>query len=451
MSDPNRWWREALALWRRPAVGRAFTGAALLGGAVGGGGCGGDTWVRPDPSPLLQREDDVDVTLRSVELQQREGWDVGAEGQETIAWRGASPVDIDGSVRWQQTMEQLTQAMAPRQPELWPWYVPTLLQSLSGPDGERLRSVMTPVRTHEMDVAFQKGLSLASLFAEQGWPTDTALVVDLPGPESVAFAAALAPRFDPVLDFDNWPHPEGIVPSHETLGALLFFQPLLDRARAARTLPAAPAFVLDADRLRPYSDAADRFDNRYLARLPSPEALQRLGVRHVLYINAKEGAELDDLNDTLSADTAFGVDVKTLALSDFTPITDGPSEGEALASGDGDGDGYDDALGWDDTPLAYFYGGSLFYHRGFWGYYGWYRPRHQTQFARPAVMRTSHGFARVIAPRATLLGATRATVGHVAVQIARSSGHVVGLGSGAGRGVGMRSGSFGRASGFSSG
>jgi hypothetical protein len=40
--------------------------------------------------------------------------------------------------------------------------------------------------------------------------------------------------FEPVFLFDNWPHPQGVVPSHLVLAAALHYQPLFLKARAAR-------------------------------------------------------------------------------------------------------------------------------------------------------------------------------------------------------------------------
>ena len=62
-----------------------------------------------------------------------------------------------------------------------------------------------------MEVAYRRGKALASLF--KGNAAAAMVVVDLAGPEAVAFAAGAASAFDPVFAFDNWPHPRGVVPS----------------------------------------------------------------------------------------------------------------------------------------------------------------------------------------------------------------------------------------------
>ena len=180
-----------------------------------------------------------------------------------------------------------------------------------------------------MALASRRGEALLSLLAENGvCRSDVAVVLDLPGPEAVAVAAALAPCLDPVFVLDNWPHPMGVVPAHLTLGAALYFLPSFERDRAGRPATAAPVFVLDRQRFAPYTDDAGQFDNRYMVGLPPAETLQAAGIRHLLYVTPDDrvALESDDLNDDLVAIDASGIDVKLLALSDFSerPLPDFP-------------------------------------------------------------------------------------------------------------------------------
>src|SRR5206468_979588 len=124
---------------------------------------------------------------------------------------------------------------------------------------------------------------LGDLFRDPASGGETALLIDVTGPEAIAAAAALADLFDPVFLFDNWPHPRGIVASHEVVAAAIYERPLFESAARRRRPGARPMFVIDSRRLTRYTDQADAFDNRYLARLPSAAAFQRLGVRHLLY------------------------------------------------------------------------------------------------------------------------------------------------------------------------
>src|SRR5271170_5569626 len=76
-------------------------------------------------------------------------------------------------------------------------------------------------------------------------PAGAMVVVDLPGPEAVAFAAGAASAFDPVFALDNWPHPRGVVPAHQTLAAAAYCQPLFARRASGSAAPRWPLLVLD--------------------------------------------------------------------------------------------------------------------------------------------------------------------------------------------------------------
>jgi len=153
-------------------------------------------------------------------------------------------------------------------------------------------------------------------------------VLDLPGPQSVAAAGALCDRFEPVFTFDNIPDGAGVVPAQDTLGAVLHWLPrLLRGAKARGETAAAPVFVLDAARLNPYRNEADRFDNRYKAKLPDAAALKAAGVKRALYVRAEADGlrDSDDLNETLVAWREAGIEVKALGLSALAPVAAPPA------------------------------------------------------------------------------------------------------------------------------
>ena len=158
---------------------------------------------------------------------------------------------------------------------------------------------MRPMHTPEMDDDFARGIALRAQFAAVDWPSDTALIVDAPGPRALAVAAALADHFAPVFTFGNWPHPLGVVPAHQTLAASLYYLPMLRRRGGA---PARRAAALRArcQPARALRRADTQFDNRYFVKLPTAEQLAALGVRHVLYVGA-DAHELDDFNAALVA------------------------------------------------------------------------------------------------------------------------------------------------------
>lgn len=354
------WWREGLVLATLARHRLPLLGAATLGL----GGC--YDYVRPTE---VQRADEIDSTVDALALQQKNGWNVGLP-DEFLEFPGSSLTDANGSQSWRYAMENMATALQPASPQLQPWYVPTLFQSLIGEGGFRLRALMRPIHTPEMHADFERGLSIRALMEQAGWPSDVAIVVDAPGPSAVAIAAAMSDRFDPVFTFGNWPHPAGVVPSHETLAAVLFFQPLMLRERALRPSGAPPVFVLDSNRLLPYQDADSQFDNRYFVKLPHAEALAALGIKHVVYVSAGGTRELDDLNAGFADLSQHGIDVRMLALAEFE--RDDQAEARSTDEDDEDDDQpliYATAL--DTTPWFYFYGGDWWLQAGFWRDCGW--------------------------------------------------------------------------------
>jgi hypothetical protein len=302
---PASWWRAAM----QAPTSLAYAGIGLVG--LSTSGCAGVV-AEGDPGT-------------SAAAQQREGgWNVGGDGRPLVFF-GAQATDVDGSTGWSTALTSLTARLQPASARWQPFYAPALFQSLQAPRNDDLRAAMRPVLLPEMTSAAARGDALRSLFIDDAGRcrADTAIIVDVPGPESIALAASLAPCFDPVFFFDNWPHPLGVVPSHLTVGAALYYAPVFERTRAQRPDGAPPVFVLDRNRLAPYGDDSGLFDNRYLARLPAAGPLASAGIRHVLYVTPDDGVtvESDDLNDDLVALEQLGIDVRTLALTDFQRAT----------------------------------------------------------------------------------------------------------------------------------
>ena len=349
LAPPSRSLLDILRGWAPPVVVAGGAGLVL-------GGCGEVLSQSPD-----------DPGRSSLAEQQTTGWNVGSGS--SLLFPGAQTVDVAGGVGWREAMPTLAARLQPGMARWAPFYGPALFQSLEAPRSAELRFEMRPIFTSEMALAERRGEALMSLLIEQGaCRNDVAVVLDLAGPEAVAIASALAPCLDPVFVFDNWPHPQGVVPAHLTLASALYFLPTFERARASRVAVgalAAPVFVLDRQRTAPYVDDADQFDNRYAAALPSPEALRAAGIRHVLYVtpSADVAFESDDLNDDLVAIAGGGVDVQMLALSDFssTPLPDWPIDGSCASAPPAAGPGL-------------YFGGSPASHACFSFWYGWQVP-----------------------------------------------------------------------------
>jgi hypothetical protein len=185
------------------------------------------------------------------------------------------------------------------------------------------------------------------------------VIVDLPGPEAVAFAAGAAGVLDPVFLFDNWPHPRGVVPAHLTLAAAAYYQPLFARRKAPSG--AAPLFVLDHARLSPYVDDASQFDNRHVARLPSATQMKALGAQHILHVvpSGSSALEMDDLNDDFVLYAKAGIEVR-LAGADIFSQDPGASTETAADE--------------DDRVPRFYYGGRTSSHLWFWTDYPWIKP-----------------------------------------------------------------------------
>jgi hypothetical protein len=303
---------------------------------------------------------DDDQIRPSTDLQRESGWDIGSSGRK-LDWSGAQDTDVSGGTNWRDHIKTLANDLAPQQ-KLLPWALPTLLQMPSLPVNATLASEVRPVLGNPaMADGWQLGRALVQQFAQLTETyQDLLLVIDLPGPQAVAVAAALADLLTPVFILDNCPHPVGVVPAHRTLGAVLYLLPRLLMGNATRPPDAPPMLVLDSARLSPYSDAADRFDNRYLARIPTPAQLRDAGVRRVLYLSTDRDV-LDDLVAPFGAWVDAGIEVRMVQSGDFSSTQSDSGEPD-FSSG-----------------RRALYGGSADSDAGFWYCYGWYTSR----LARP--------------------------------------------------------------------
>jgi hypothetical protein len=349
-----RWWHQGLKdeeskMSRRQAlVGLAAAGGVVA--AISALGVGVAVLSRPESTALSQRD--------ALPMQKMYGWDFGARGKALV---------FDGVVEGpfvRTELRRLSAVLIPESPANAKYYVPTLVESLFAqptatlpdpedglppPDGTPFRplsGVIVPVVTKEMQQAYAAGEAVARL--AQGHE-DVAVLADLPGHLGVAFAAGAAAVFEPVLLLDNWPHPQGVVPSHMALAALAYYQPRF--ASQKQRGPAPPLFVLDRLRLSPYSEESDRFDNRYYARVPRLDALAKDGVRRLLYVVTSPAAlpEPDDVNPVLSAPTTDPrVEVRALALTDFRSDRNSP-EPEMLRYG---GSARTEAASWDSVSAG---------------------------------------------------------------------------------------------------
>jgi hypothetical protein len=202
---------------------------------------------------------------------------------------------------------------------------------------------------------------------------ETFFIADLPGPESVAFGAAMAGWADVMPSFENWPHPYGVVRSHDTLAALMYYAASVQEQKKQLPESAPGLLLLDNQRLAPYTDADDKFDNRYVATVPSATALQQRGVKNIMYIvpSREQKEESDDLNDDFVAYKDAKLKVVLFPLNDFQKVAQQVPKKEP--------DGSTRTV----TETRYYYGGGLESHLGFLLLYSFLAPRPMLYYPPP--------------------------------------------------------------------
>jgi hypothetical protein len=398
------------------------------------------------------------VNTESLDLQRQHGWNIGAE-ESRLFFVGITEQDATGSTAWKQYTDpaRLMDAWRPRTDTWQPFFDPTLIQALQA---SSLREQMRPIITSAMRDAFGRGEALRQdLLSQVTKGEETLFIADLPGPEAVAFGAGLAGWADVIVDFANWPHPFGVVRSHETLAALLYYAARVQERKQQLPASAPGILLLDSQRLEPYTDDGKQFDNRYTAAVPPVVALRQRGIKHVLYIvpDRKQRHESDDLNDDFVAYRDASIQVALLPLSDLQkstqPVAQKAPDGSTRTT----------------QEPRYFYGGGMESHLAFLLLYSFLAPRPTAyyNFPGPAGGGTTLGQTRPPAtpppsyqptPRSTMFSGTRVggasgvgrakPSGFGRTTVRTSGGRVTGLGAGssASRTTSGRSGSFGRSS-----
>lgn len=251
----------------------------------------------------------------SLSLQRTYGWNVGDAGSSLSVVSTDAPFDPA-------ELKRLVDDVAPGNPAHVPYFQRTLLEVASAPvrsqliepESTRYRPYATlltesPATSH-LESRFRQGRDLGAAMAQQADARQIAHVIELRGEQAVAYAAGAAEVLDAVLLFDNWPHPSGVVPAHEALAAAIGYQSRFRETRARRA-SAPPLFVLDGARLGPYTDEADKFDNRYLAKLPDSQQMKQLGITRVRHLGyADDGQRAGwDLDPYYAAYLQAGIEV----------------------------------------------------------------------------------------------------------------------------------------------
>jgi hypothetical protein len=399
------WWREMLN--RREANKRiaqiGATAALLATAGITTVGCGDD-----DDDGEIQEQD-------ALETQKSMGWNAGATEQH-LKFSSPSGTDSQNGLNWSGYLDPsaLIQAYQPKNVAWKPYVVPTLIQSLSQ---KTLKSEMQPFYSKSMGEAYSRGLGMKEILANTKDPGKVMVVADLPGPEAVAYGAALADVADVVVTFDNWPHPNGVVPTHETLGAMLYYADEVKQKAAKRPDTAPAVLILDSNRLTPYNDDSEKFDNRYLAKIPTVENLQSLKVTSVLYAvpDDKRNAELDDINEDFVAYKEKGINVAMMPLTNFQPPSAAVQDSlaQARTTTNGTGGVY---------HSTYYYGGHPMYSPWFYSYYPIYTPIHAYSSFRGSAPSSIRSVNYTPSPRPTMFSSRTVGTGRSGVGKQRPTG-----------------------------
>lgn len=430
----------------RRSMGKGLAWTALLGAA-------GVTIYK------VAGDNDNEISTDSLELQRREGWDVGSTQKALVFNEGLTAIDSVQKSWSAYDPNYLLSIYRPRNAAWQPFFVPTLIQSLGQ---SSLNRQMRPINTALMRDCHDRAGGLRDLLAQAPDPSQTMIVSDLPGPGSVAVGAALSDVAEVVPLFDNWPHPLGVVRSHETLGAMLYYAHEIEEKRSKLSDKAPALMLLDSDRLNPFTNEDNQFDNRYLAKLPTSDQLKQRGVTQVIYLvkDKLQTQELDDLNDEFLEWQKNGIGVRMLQLSEFR-AEEVPQVASQAGGSTPAGTGIASAPTGGTTVIHrnYYYGGSPYTHWWFYDHYYYRSPRTLVSYRegrsipipKPAMRPTFSAPSYRPASRPTIFSASRiggtsgigktrpSGFGRTTVRVA-SNGLITGTRPG-------RSGSYGRSGG----
>lgn len=214
------------------------------------------------------------------------------------------------------TRDEAFQAWAPRGARWAPWVKPVLFAHLDAEAHAAIEAAPSPWLRHVLGEPPVPGPPHRT----NARVVDTALVVDLPGFDSLSAGLALLDEgFFPVPVFNAIPHPEGVVDLAPIVALLA--STVADRVAAALASDAPPAFLLDARREKPpRSSASARFDNRSFVSgtdFPSASALLEHGLDRIIVVH--DGSLASDLRAVLVEMQRGGLRIFTKAITDDEP------------------------------------------------------------------------------------------------------------------------------------
>jgi hypothetical protein len=149
----------------------------------------------------------------------------------------------------------------------------------------------------------------------------TALVVDLPGVESIETGIAMARRrYRPVPLYNTSVGPSALLNVADLVAALASGATALRDFTLAPDAP--PAFLLDANRMRPVVPSnPGSFDNRWVVfpqDFPSGTFLRSRGIDEVIVLHDRSGVQ-EDLSHVLLRWQEAGIQIRAIGPGDVSP------------------------------------------------------------------------------------------------------------------------------------
>ena len=242
----------------------------------------------------LASSGDKEVDSDSFALQKKEGWNVGST-DKFLSFERASLTDSRGNFdRLRSELSDLGLSAAR-------FAMAAVLRA----DSDSIARAAVAQRSDapglqpQMRETYDRAEALRNLVSQTPNPCQTLVISDLPGPESVALGAAMADTAQLVPVFDNWPHPLGVVRSHETLGAMDYYAKEIEkRSKLKENAPTiccstATAWPLTPTRTRNWTTAI----REAAARRPAQTARRPAGEL------SGQGRESKKRNSTTSTKT----------------------------------------------------------------------------------------------------------------------------------------------------
>lgn len=173
-------------------------------------------------------------------------------------------------------------------------------------------------------------LEPAPAWHEAAASPDAAVIVDLPGADSMRLGLTLAERgYRPVPVINASPGPfvpySGLIPQSSVVLDMSSLIKEICRGtsrlqRVSLATDAPPAFILDALRLKGTKPQADyMFDNRWMVfpqDFPSARLLAAKGIRRVILLQAEKAGPAEDLSHVLLRWQQAGIEILAKAVTD---------------------------------------------------------------------------------------------------------------------------------------